>query len=135
MEKYVVLLVVCLAVGLLLMVLVGHVVKMWREVRKKRKDMGRLKAGSVWRLRRLRNNPFDGGARDFVKVLETRVNSDGRMWAKYLHKSGLVDTDPADVFVHLYLYVEDQDLGIKGDEVQRMARGMVRIAKQEKGRK
>lgn len=56
-----------------------------------------------------------------MTVLETRVNSDGRMRVKYLHSSGLVEMDPADVFVHLYLYVKDQDLGIKGDEVQRMA--------------
>ena len=96
--------------------------------------MGRLKAGSVWRLRpsRFHNDPFVEEARHFVRVLETKVNSGGRMWVRYQHKSGLVETDPADVFVHLYLYVEDQDQAIKGDEVQRMARGMVIIAKQGK---
>lgn len=44
MEKFVILLGVCLLVGLLLVVLVGSVVNMWREARKKKKDMGRLKA-------------------------------------------------------------------------------------------
>lgn len=98
-----------LAVSLVLWlmgVLVGHVVKMWREARKKQKNMGRLKTDSVWRMRCLRNNPFDEDARHFVTVLDTRVNSDGRMWVKYLHSSGLVETDPADVFVHLYLYAK-----------------------------
>jgi hypothetical protein len=137
MEKYVSIEGIALAVSLvlgLMGVLVGHVLKMWREARKNKKDMGRLKAGSVWRFRPkiLRNNPFDEDARHFVKVLETRVNSDGRMWVKYLHKSGLEESDPADVFVDLYTYVEEQDLGIKADEVQRIARGMVRIVKQEK---
>lgn len=109
-------------------------VQTWLKARKEQKDMGRLKAGSVWRLRSdiLRNDPFAEDARHLVTVRETRVNSDGRMWVRYQHKSGLVETDPADVFVHLYLYVEDQDQAIKGDEVQRMAKGMVRIAKQEK---
>lgn len=113
MEKYVVLLGVSLVEGLLLTVLVGHVVNMWREARKNKKDMGRLKAGSVWRQRpmRLLNDPFDEDARHFVKVLETRVNSDGRMWVKYLHKSGLEESDPADVFVGLYTYVEDKIWG------------------------
>ena len=126
---------IALAVSLvlgLMAVLVGSVVNMWLEARKKKKAMGRLKAGSVWRLRRLRNNPFDEDSRHYVTVLETRVNSDGRMWVKYLHSSGLAEMDPADVFVQMYLYVKDQDLGIKGDEVQRMARGMERIAKQGK---
>lgn len=134
MEKYVILLGVSLVEGLLLMVLVGRVVKVWRKVRKEKKDMGRPKAGSVWRLRSniLRNDPFAEDARHLVTVQETRLNSDGRMWVKYQHKSGLVETDPAYVFVHLYRYVEDQDQAIKGDEVQRMAKGMVRIAKQEK---
>lgn len=137
MEKYVIIGWTALAVSLVLWlmgVLVGHVVKMWREARKNKKDMGRLKAGSVWRFRPKigRNNPFDEGAPYLVTVLETKVNSDGRLWVKYKHKSGLVETDPADVFVHLYRYVEDQDQAIKGDEVQRMAKGRVRIAKQKK---
>lgn len=125
---------VYLWVVLVLLTLVGHVVEMWRKARKKKTDMGRLKAGSVWRLRSniLRNDPFAEDARHLVTVQETRLNSDGRMWVMYRHKSGHVETDPADVFVHLYRYVEDQDQAIKGDEVQRMAKGMVRIAKQEK---
>lgn len=101
--------------GLWLLVLVGRVVKMWRKARKEQKDMERLKAGSVWGLRprKLRNNPFDEDARHFVTVQETRVNSDDRMWVKYLHESGLEETDPADVFVQLYIYVEGPDLPIK----------------------
>lgn len=42
MEKYVILLGVSLVEGLLLTLLVGRVVKMWRKVRKEQKDMGRL---------------------------------------------------------------------------------------------
>ena len=124
---------VSLVAGLLLMVLVGRVVKMWREARKVKKDMGRLKAGSVWRLRShiYRNDPFAKNAEYRVTVQETKVNRDERMWVKYLHEWGLVETNPADVFVHLYLYAEDQDLGIKGDEVQRSARLMRR--REEKG--
>ena len=137
MEKYVIIGGIALAVSLvlgLMGVLVGHVLKMWRKARKEQKDMGRLKAGSVWRLRSniIRNDPFAEDARHLVTVLETKANSDGRMWVMYQHKRGLVETDPADVFVHLYSYVKDQDQAIKGDEVQRMAKGMVRIAKQEK---
>lgn len=64
MEKYVILLGVSLVEGLLLTLLVGRVVKMWRKV--------------------------------------------------------------------LYSYVKDQDQAIKEYEVQRTAKGMVRIAKQEK---
>ena len=118
----------------MLTLLVGRVVKMWRKVRKEQKDMGRLKAGSVRRQRpmRLLNDPFAEESPHLVTVVETRVNSDGRMWVMYQHTSGLVERDPADVSVHLYRYVEDQDQAIKGDEVQRMAKGMVRIAKQEK---
>jgi hypothetical protein len=121
MEKYVVLLGVCLLTGLLLLALVGHVVKMWRKARKEKKDMGRLKAGSVWRmrLRTLRNNPFDENARYLVTVLETKVNSDGRMWVKYLHKSGFVETDPADMFVQMYIYVEGPVYATVGGEVLR----------------
>lgn len=112
MEKYVILLGVSLVEGLLPMVLVGRVVKVWRKVRKEKKDMGRPKAGSVWRLRSniLRNDPFAEDARHLVTVLETRANSDGRMWVKYQHKSGLVETDPADVFVHLYRIERDGEL-------------------------
>lgn len=108
MEKYVALLGVCLLVGWLLLALVGHVVMMWRKARKEQKDMGRLKAGSVWRLRSniIRNDPFAEDARHLVTVLETRANSDGRLWVRYKHKSGLVETDPVDMFVHLYIYVE-----------------------------
>lgn len=104
MEKYVVLLGVYLVAGLWLLVLVGSVVKMWRKDRKEQKEMGRLKAGSVWRMRSriFRNDPFAEDARHLVTVLETRVNSDGRMWVRYKHKLGLVETDPADMFVHLY---------------------------------
>lgn len=131
MEKYVILLAVCLLTVSLPLV---PFVQTWLKARKEQKDMGRLKAGSVWRLRSniLRNDPFAEDARHLVTVQETRLNSDGRMWVMYQHTSGLVETDPADVFVHLYRYVEDQDQAIKGDEVQRMAKGMVRIAKQEK---
>ena len=46
MEKYVILLGVSLVEGLLLMVLVGRVVKVWRKVWKEKKAMGRLKAGN-----------------------------------------------------------------------------------------
>ena len=108
MEKYVILLGVSLVEGLLLTLLVGRVVKMWRKVRKKKKDMGRLKAGSVWRQRprTFLNDPFVEDARFRVTIQETRVNSDDRMWAKYLHNSGLEDTAPADVFVEMYIYVE-----------------------------
>lgn len=122
---------VCLGAVLLL---VRHVVKMWLEARMLQKDIGKLEPGSVWlqRPRSFRNDPFAEDAPPPVTVQETRVNSDGWMWVKYKHKSGFVETDPADVFVRLYLYVEDQDQAIKGDEVQRMARGMVRIAKQGK---
>lgn len=137
MEKYVSIEGIALAVSLvlgLMGVLVGHVLKMWREARKMKKDMKRLKAGSVWRQRpkTFFNDPFVEDDRFRVTVQETRVNSEGRMWVRYLYKSGLEDTAPADVFVQMFIYVEDQDLGIKGDEVQRMARGMVRIAKQGK---
>ena len=109
MEKNVILLGVSLVQGLLLMVLVGRVVKEWRKVWKEQKEMGRLKAGSVWRLglRTFRNDPFAEDARHLVTVLETRANSDGKMWVRYKHKWGLVETDPADVFVHLYIYVEE----------------------------
>lgn len=110
MEKYVVLLGVCLVVGLLLLALVGHVVKMWRKAGKEYKDIGRLKAGSVRRLRSntLRNDPFAEEARHLVTVLETKVNSDGRMWVRYQHKSGFEVTRPADEFVHMFLYVEEK---------------------------
>lgn len=120
--------------SLALVVPVGRVVKMWWKVMKEQKDMRRLKAGSVWRMRpsRFHNDPFVEEPRHLVTVLETRANSDGKMWVRYQHTSGFVETDSADVFVHLYRYVEDQDQAIKGDEVQRMARGMVRIAKQGK---
>ena len=113
MEKYVILLGVSLVEGLLLMVLVGRVVEMWRKARKKKTDMGRLKVGSVWRLRSniIRNDPFAEEARHLVTVLETKANSDGRMWVIYKHKSGLVETDPADVFVRLYIYVEEDARG------------------------
>lgn len=108
MEKYIILLGVCLVANLALAKLVWSVVKMWRKVRKKKKDMGRLKAGSVWRQRprTFLNDPFVEDARFRVTVQETRVNSDDRMWVRYLHKSGLEDTDPADVFVEMYIYVE-----------------------------
>lgn len=126
MEKYVVLLGICLVASLALAKLVWSVVKMWRKVRKKKKDMGRLKAGSVWRQRprTFINDPFVEDARFHVTVQETRVNSDDRMWVKYLHKSGLEDTAPADVFVEMYIYVEDQDLPIManaGEVVQNAA--------------
>ena len=115
MEKYVILLWVCLSVGWLLLVLVGYVVKVWREARKRKKDMGRLKAGSIWlqRLNIFRNDPFAEDVRHLVTVLETKVNSDGRMWVRYKHKSGLEETDPADVFVQVYIFVEGQDMPIK----------------------
>lgn len=138
MEKYVIIAGIALAVSLvlgLMGVLVGHVVTMWRKSRKEQKDMGRLKAGSVWRLRpwRFHNDPFAEDARHLVTVLETRVNSDGRMWVRYQHKSGLVETDPADVFVRLYIYVEGQDYPIKVYAVVKDGeREMVRIAKQKK---
>lgn len=114
MEKYVIFLAVCLVAVSLPLV---PFAKTWRKARKELKDMGRLKAGSVWRMRSdiLRNNPFAEDARHLVTVLETRANSDGKMWVRYKHKWGLVETDPADVFVHLYRYVEDQDQAIKGD--------------------
>ena len=88
--------------------LVKSVVKMWRKARKEQADMERLKAGSVWRmrLRTLRNNPFDEDPRHLVLVLEKKANSDGRMWVRYQHKSGFEETDPADVFVQTYIYVE-----------------------------
>ena len=103
---------VSLVLGLM-EVLVGHVLNMWRKARKKKKDMGRLKAGSVWRQRpmRLLNDPFAEESPHLVTVVETRVNSDGRMWVRYQHKSGLVETDPADVFVWLYIYVEEDARG------------------------
>lgn len=112
MEKYVILLGVSLVEGLLLTLLVGRVVKVWRKVRKEKTDMGRLKAGSVWRLglRTFRNDPFAEDARHLVTVLETKANSDGRMWVRYKHKSGLEETDPADVFVRLYIYVKGPDM-------------------------
>lgn len=138
MEKYVIFFLVCLVASLPLAVPVGRVVKMWRKVRKEKKDMGRLKAGSVWRLRpsRFHNDPFVEEARYFVKVLETKVNSDGRLWVRFQHKSGLVETDPADVFVHLYIYVEDQDLPIKAYVVAKdVERKKVIIAKQKNGKK
>lgn len=130
MEKYVALLGACLLVGLLLMV---PFVQTWLKARKEQKDMGRLKAGSVWRLRSniLRNDPFAEDARHLVTVQETRLNSDGRMWVKYQHKSGLVETDPADVFVRFYRHVEDQDQAIKGDEVQKLARLRKRMEEEE----
>lgn len=108
MEKYVILLGVSLVEGLLLLSLVWHVVEMWRKARKEQADMERLKVGSVWRmrLRTLRNNPFDEDGLYCVTVLETKVNSNGRMWVKYLHKSGLMETDPADMFVQMYIYVK-----------------------------
>lgn len=81
MEKYADLLAIWLPLGLLLMTLVVPVVKMCLEAIKKRKAMGRLKAGSVWRFRpkRLPNDPFDEYVQHLVTVKETRVNSDGRM--------------------------------------------------------
>lgn len=105
MEKYVIIVGIALAASL---VLAARVMEMWRKARKKKKDMGRLKAGSVWRQspRPFLNDPFAEDARHLVTVLETKVNSDGRMWVRYRHKSGLVETDPADVFVHVYRYVE-----------------------------
>lgn len=105
---------VSLVLGLM-EVLVGHVLNMWRKARKKKKDMGRLKAGSVWRQRpmRLLNDPFAEESPHLVTVVETRVNSDGRMWVRYQHKSGLVETDPAGVFVWLYIYVKGPDMPIK----------------------
>ena len=105
MEKYIFLFGSMLGAVLLL---VGHVVKMWREYRKEQKDMERLKAGSVWRMscKIFRNDPFAEYAQHLVTVLETKVNSDGRMWVKYLHKSGFEETDPADVFVHFYVYIK-----------------------------
>ena len=113
MEKYVILLGVSLVDGLLLMVLVERVVEMWRKARKKKTDMGRLKVGSVWRQRsrRLRNDPFVENPPHLVTVLETKVNSDGRLWVKYLPKSGLEETEPADEFVRLYIYVEEDARG------------------------
>ena len=116
MEKYVTIGGIALAVSLvlgLMEVLVGHVLNMWRKARKKKKDMGRLKAGSVWRQRpmRLLNDPFVEDARHLVMVLEKKVNSDGRMWVMYQHTSGLVETDPADEFVRLYIYVEEDARG------------------------
>lgn len=104
---------VYLWVVLVLLTLVGHVVEMWRKARKKKTDMGRLKVGSVWRQRsrRLRNDPFAEEARHLVTVLETRANSDGKMWVRYKHKWGLEETDPADVFVRLYIYVEEDARG------------------------
>lgn len=112
MEKYVALLGACLLVGWLLLALVGHVVTMWRKAGKEQADMGRLKVGSVWRMRCqiFRNDPFADEARHLVTVLETKANSDGRMWVRYQHKSGLVETDPADVFVHLYRIERDGEL-------------------------
>ena len=101
---------------MLLLTLVGHVVEMWRNARKKKKDMGRLKAGRVWRLglRIFRNDPFAEDARHLVTVLETKANSDGRMWVRYKHKSGLEETDPADVFVRLYIYAKGPDMPCSG---------------------
>lgn len=95
--------------------LVWSVVKMWRKVRKEQADMKRLKAGSVWRQRprTFFNDPFVENARFHVTVQETRVNSDDIMWVKYLHKSGLEDTAPADVFVQLYIYVEGPYMATK----------------------
>lgn len=126
MEMDVLLLGVYVWVVLLLLTLVGHVVGMWRNARKKKKDMGRLKAGSVWRQRprRLRNDPFVEEAPYLVTVLETKVNSDGRLWVKYLHNSVFEKTNPADEFVRLYFFVEDQDLPIMenaGEVVQNAA--------------
>lgn len=92
------------------LLLVGHVVKMWLEARKVQKDIGKLEPGSVWLLRprSFRNDPFAEDARFLVTVQETRVNSDGRMWVKYKHMSGFVETDSADIFVHCYFYAEGQ---------------------------
>ena len=110
MEKYVILLAVCLLTVSLPLV---PFVQTWLKARKEQKDMGRLKAGSVWRLRSniLRNDPFAEDARHLVTVLETKANSDGKMWVRYKHKWGLVETDPADVFVRLYIYVEEDARG------------------------
>lgn len=116
MEKYLVLLGVCLVASLVLAKLVWSVVKMWRKVRKEQADMKRLKAGSVWRQRpkTFFNDPFVEDDRFRVTVQETRVNSEGRMWVRYLYKSGLEDTTPADVFVQMFIYVEGQDYPIWG---------------------
>ena len=116
MEKYVILLAICLLVLSLPLV---PFVQTWLKARKEQKDMGRLKAGSVWRQRSdiLRNDPFAKDARHLVAILETRANSDGKMWVRYKHKCGLVETDPADVFVHLYIYVEEEARGRKRIEL------------------
>lgn len=91
MEKYVILFGVCLVASLVLMMLVGRVVKMWREARKEQADMKRLKAGSVWRQRprTFLNDPFVEDDRFRVTVQETRVNSDDKMWVKYLYTADL----------------------------------------------
>lgn len=117
MEKYVTIEGIALAASLvlgLMGVLVGHVLKMWRKARKEQADMKRLKAGSVWRQRprTFLNDPFVEDDRFRVTVQETRVNSDDRMWVKYLHKSGLEDTAPADVFVKMYIYVEGPSIKV-----------------------
>lgn len=133
MEKYVILLGVCLVAGLVLAKFVWSVVKRWQEARKRKKDMGRLKAGSVWRQRPrcFLNDPFADEARLRVTVQETRVNSDGRMWVKYLYKSGLEDTAPADVFVQMFIYIEGPSIKVFA-VVKDGEREMVRIAKQKK---
>lgn len=114
MEKCLVLLGVCLVASLVLAKIVGSVVKMWRKAKKQQTDMKRLKAGSVWRQRQrtFLNDPFVEDDRFRVTVRETRVNSDDRMWVKYLYKSGLEDTAPADVFVELYIYVEGPSIKV-----------------------